>query len=117
MIIVLEGPDGVGKTTLTKKLADNNKNFIISISHTTRRPRPNEKDGKDYYFVDKEKFDSLIKSGVSKSGSPKLKEIISCPSAFNSRLIRAIASVADSANRFSLSETSIILMFFFSRQR
>jgi hypothetical protein len=48
--------------------------------------------------------DSLIKSGVSKSGSPKLKEIISCPSAFYSRLIRAIASVADSANRFNLSE-------------
>ena len=63
MMFVLSSPSGVGKTTLTKKLADNNKNFIISISHTTRRPRPNEKDGKDYYFVDKEKFDSLIKSG------------------------------------------------------
>ena len=63
MMFILSSPSGAGKTTLTKKIAENNKNFIISISHTTRRPRPNEKDGKDYYFVDKEKFDSLIKSG------------------------------------------------------
>ncbi len=62
MIFVLSSPSGVGKTTLTKKIAENNKSFIISISHTTRTPRPNEREGKDYYFVNKLKFDSLIKT-------------------------------------------------------
>ena len=61
-MFILSSPSGVGKTTLTKKLAANNKNLIISISHTTRKSRPNEIDGTDYYFVDKPKFDSLIKS-------------------------------------------------------
>tara|TARA_B100001123_G_C15215227_1_gene988936 strand:- start:601 stop:1233 length:633 start_codon:yes stop_codon:yes gene_type:complete len=62
MMFVLSSPSGVGKTTLTKKIANNNQNFTISISHTTRKPRPNEIDGKDYYFISKEKFDSLIKN-------------------------------------------------------
>ena len=61
MMFVLSSPSGAGKTTLTKKLAENNTNFTISISHTTREPRPNEINGKDYYFINKEEFDSLIK--------------------------------------------------------
>ena len=61
MMFVLSSPSGAGKTTLTKKLAQNIKNFVISISHTTRKPRPNEINGTDYYFVSKEKFDSLVK--------------------------------------------------------
>ena len=61
MMFVLSSPSGVGKTTLTKKLAKNNSNFQISISHTTRKPRPNEINGKDYYFVDQIEFDSLIR--------------------------------------------------------
>ena len=60
MMFVLSSPSGVGKTTLTKKLAKNNTNFTISISYTTRKPRPSEINGKDYYFVNKEEFDSLI---------------------------------------------------------
>jgi len=60
MMFVLSSPSGVGKTTLTKKIAENNSNFKISISHTTRKPRPNEIDGKDYHFVTEEKFNSLI---------------------------------------------------------
>ena len=62
MMFVLSSPSGAGKTTLTKKIADNNKNFVISISHTTRKPRPNEIEGKDYYFINKLKFDSLIEN-------------------------------------------------------
>ena len=62
MMFVLSSPSGAGKTTLTKKIAENNKSFIISISHTTRTPRHNEIDGKDYYFVNKLKFNSLIKT-------------------------------------------------------
>ena len=61
MMFVLSSPSGAGKTTLTKKLQKNNTNFIISISHTTRKPRPGEVNGKDYYFVSEEKFNSIIK--------------------------------------------------------
>ena len=61
MMFVLSSPSGTGKTTLTKKLAENNKNFAISISHTTRKPRPNEINGKDYYFVSTIEFEDLIK--------------------------------------------------------
>ena len=61
MMFVLSSPSGAGKTTLTKKIAENNLGFEISISHTTRKPRPNEIDGKDYHFVSKEKFNSMIK--------------------------------------------------------
>ncbi len=61
MMFILSSPSGTGKTTLTKKLAENNLNFIISISYTTRKPRPNEINGKDYYFVSKEEFENLLK--------------------------------------------------------
>ena len=61
MMFVLSSPSGAGKTTLTKKIAENNKNFTISISHTTRKPRPNEINGKDYKFVSKQEFNDLVK--------------------------------------------------------
>ena len=57
MMFVLSSPSGVGKTTLTKKLAQNNSQFVISTSYTTRKPRPSEINGKDYHFVTKAKFD------------------------------------------------------------
>ncbi len=59
-MFVLSSPSGVGKTTLTKKLVKNNTNFIISISHTTRKPRPGELNEKDYYFVNKKEFNKLV---------------------------------------------------------
>ena len=62
MMFVLSSPSGAGKTTLTKKIAENNKKFAISISHTTRKPRPNEIEGKDYYFVSEENFNELVKN-------------------------------------------------------
>jgi len=61
LMIVLSSPSGAGKTTLTKKIAENNKNFTISISHTTRKPRPNEINGKDYQFISVQEFNALIK--------------------------------------------------------
>lgn len=62
MMYILSSPSGAGKTTLTKKLAANNRNFEISISYTTRKPRPNEVNGKDYNFVNNEEFNLLIKN-------------------------------------------------------
>ncbi len=60
IIVILSSPSGAGKTTLVKKISSRNK-FKISISHTTRRPRSNEKNGKDYFFVNNKKFKNLIK--------------------------------------------------------
>ena len=59
-MIVLSSPSGAGKTTLTKLLSKNN-DYLISVSHTTRKPRINEIDAKDYYFVNEDEFKSLIK--------------------------------------------------------
>ena len=61
-MFVLSSPSGAGKTTLVRKISKN-KNFKISISHTTRSPRPNEKNGKDYFFISKGQFKKLIKKG------------------------------------------------------
>ena len=61
MMFVLSSPSGAGKTTLTKKIAENNKNFTISISHTTRKPRPNEINERDYKFVNEQEFNTLVK--------------------------------------------------------
>ena len=59
-MFILSSPSGAGKTTLVKKISKN-KNFSVSVSHTTRTPRPNEKDGKDYFFTSKNIFKKLIK--------------------------------------------------------
>ena len=60
IMIILSSPSGAGKTTLTKLLSKNN-NYSISVSHTTRKPRFNEVDSQDYYFVSENEFESLIK--------------------------------------------------------
>ncbi len=61
VIVILSSPSGAGKTTLVKKISSR-KNYKISISHTTRKPRINEKDGKDYFFVKNKEFRKLIKN-------------------------------------------------------
>ena len=60
VMVILSSPSGAGKTTLVKKISLAN-NFQISISHTTRPPRTNEINGEDYFFVNKDKFEVLIK--------------------------------------------------------
>ena len=60
-MVILSSPSGAGKTTLVNLLSKNN-NFEISISHTTRKSRPNEISGKDYYFVSDQEFKRLIKN-------------------------------------------------------
>ena len=59
VMIVLSSPSGAGKTTLVKMLSKID-NYEISISHTTRQPRLNEENNKDYYFVNEDEFKRLI---------------------------------------------------------
>ena len=61
LFIILSSPSGAGKTTLAKKLLKNNKNIELSISYTTRKKRPLEKNKKDYNFISKEEFERLKK--------------------------------------------------------
>ena len=61
IMVILSSPSGAGKTTLVKLLSKN-KNFNISVSHTTREPRENEVPNQDYYFIDDKKFQELIKN-------------------------------------------------------
>jgi len=61
IMVILSSPSGAGKTTLVNLLAKEN-NFEISISHTTRQPRPKETLNKDYYFVNNDEFKRLIKN-------------------------------------------------------
>ena len=62
VMIILSSPSGAGKTTLSNLLSKQN-DFEISISHTTRKPRPNEVPNKDYFFVNNDEFNRLIKNG------------------------------------------------------
>ncbi len=59
IMVILSSPSGAGKTTLVKLLSER-KGFVTSISYTTRTPRSNEVDGKDYYFVNNKKFEKMI---------------------------------------------------------
>jgi len=59
-MLILSSPSGAGKTTLTKKIQQKYQNFKISVSHTTRKPRPNEVEGVDYFFISHEEFKKKI---------------------------------------------------------
>lgn len=60
IMVVLSSPSGAGKTTLTRKLLRENPDMAMSVSATTRQPRPGEKDGEDYYFISKNKFTDMV---------------------------------------------------------
>ncbi|MEC8797311.1 MAG: guanylate kinase [Pseudomonadota bacterium] len=60
MMIVLSSPSGAGKTSLSRKLLEKNKNLFLSISFTTRPPRPLEVNESDYFFVDDKKFIDML---------------------------------------------------------
>tara|TARA_Y100000817_G_C16770298_1_gene505774 strand:+ start:45 stop:677 length:633 start_codon:yes stop_codon:yes gene_type:complete len=61
VMIILSSPSGAGKTTLVKKLSEKD-NYDISISHTTRQPRLNENQNKDYFFIDELEFKRLVQN-------------------------------------------------------
>ena len=59
MLIVLSAPSGCGKTTLVRRVMADLGGLVFSVSHTTRPPRPGEKDGRDYHFLDRQNFLAL----------------------------------------------------------
>lgn len=63
LLVVLSGPSGVGKGTIAKILVERNKDVSLSISCTTRAPRVNEVDGREYFFITKEEFDKRKANG------------------------------------------------------
>jgi guanylate kinase len=88
IMVILSSPSGAGKTTLVNLLSKNN-NFEISISHTTRKPRPNETSGKDYYFVSDQEFKRLIKN----------EEFLEYAKVFNNYYGTSRTPVIDSLNK------------------
>lgn len=60
LMLVLSSPSGAGKTTLSRKLLDEDNNVTLSVSVTTRKIRPGEKDGRDYHFIDRRRFDAMV---------------------------------------------------------
>ena len=63
LMLVLSSPSGAGKTTLSRRLLQSDPDIVMSVSATTRQPRPNEIDGQDYFFVTPDKFDAMVADG------------------------------------------------------
>lgn len=63
IVFVISAPSGAGKTTLLQRVIEEVRGLSFSVSHTTRQPRANEKDGKDYHFVSPETFQGMIERG------------------------------------------------------
>jgi guanylate kinase len=63
LMLVLSSPSGAGKTTLSRRLLESDPAIDLSISVTTRPPRPGEVDGRDYHFIDRAQFDAMVVRG------------------------------------------------------
>jgi len=63
LFVVMSGPSGAGKSTLLRRFLHLNHDFLMSISVTTRSPRPGEVEGRDYYFVDQAEFQKRLAAG------------------------------------------------------
>ena len=63
LLVVISAPSGGGKGTILKELFAKDDNLVLSVSATTRSPRPGEEHGKQYYFLQKEVFEELISQG------------------------------------------------------
>lgn len=64
LLLIISSPSGAGKTTLCNRLREEFPALAFSVSHTTRTPRPNEKDGREYHFVDVTRFRGLVAQGA-----------------------------------------------------
>jgi guanylate kinase len=61
-LIIVSAPSGTGKTTILKETMQRVGRLVFSVSHTTRRPRPGEQEGKDYFFVSRRQFEEMIEN-------------------------------------------------------
>ncbi len=64
MRIFISGPSGVGKSTIITEILKRNEDITLSISFTTRSPRPNEKNGREYFFIRADEFHALVREGI-----------------------------------------------------
>jgi guanylate kinase len=64
MLIVITGPSGCGKSTLANRMLEEIKNLAFSVSHTTRKKREGEQEGKDYYFISTDRFERMVKEDL-----------------------------------------------------
>jgi len=64
LMLVLSSPSGAGKSTLSRRLLESDPQIAMSVSVTTRPKRPNEVDGKDYFFVTADRFEEMVKEGA-----------------------------------------------------
>ena len=62
LLIVVSGPAGVGKGTVVRRMTEQEKDIVFSVSATSRLPRQGEVDGKNYYFISRESFEDMIKN-------------------------------------------------------
>ncbi|NLX65096.1 MAG: guanylate kinase [Clostridiaceae bacterium] len=62
LLVVISGPAGVGKGTIVRKMLEKDPRFVLSVSATSRSPRPNESEGKSYYYKTREQFEEMIKN-------------------------------------------------------
>ena len=69
LLLVLSSPSGAGKTTLARRLLASDQSIAMSVSVTTRQPRPGEVDGKDYHFIDQKTFDDMLAGGALLEGA------------------------------------------------
>jgi guanylate kinase len=63
LLLILSSPSGAGKTTITRRLVEEDPTLALSVSVTTRPPRPGEVDGRDYRFIDQSRFDEMVAQG------------------------------------------------------
>ena len=64
LMLVLSSPSGAGKTSIARRILAEDDNLALSVSATTRPPRSNEVDGRDYHFVDQERFDAMVEDAA-----------------------------------------------------
>ncbi len=64
LLLVISSPSGAGKTSLSRRLIDDQADLSLSVSATTRGPRPGEQDGKEYWFVDASRFRAMVSGGA-----------------------------------------------------
>ena len=64
LMLVLSSPSGAGKTSIARRILAEDDNLVLSVSATTRPPRPNEVDGRDYHFVDQNRFDAMVEDAA-----------------------------------------------------